>query len=34
MNRGGKGEEMYRQFVDAFKDPEDNDITLKKKFKF
>ena len=34
MNRGGKGEEMYRQFVDGFKSPENNDVTLKKRFKF
>jgi hypothetical protein len=34
MNRGGDGMKMYAQFIDAFKDPEDNDITLKKRFKF
>jgi hypothetical protein len=34
MNRGGKGEIMYSQFIDAFKSPEANDITLKKRFKF
>jgi hypothetical protein len=34
MNRGGDGMKMYAQFVDAFKSPEANDITLKKRFKF
>jgi len=34
MNRNGDGMKMYAQFVDAFKSPEDNDITLKKRFKF
>ena len=34
MNRNGDGMKMYAQFIDAFKDPEDNDITLKKRFKF
>ena len=34
MNRGGDGMEMYSQFIDAFKSKEDNDITLKKRFKF
>ena len=33
MNRNGDGMKMYAQFVDAFKSPEDNDITLKKRFK-
>ncbi len=34
MNRGGEGEKMYAQFIDAFKSPESNDVTLKKRFKF
>lgn len=34
MNRNGDGMKMYAQFIDAFKSPEDNDITLKKRFKF
>ena len=34
MNRGGKGEEMYRQFIDAFKGKEANDVTLKRRFGF
>jgi hypothetical protein len=34
MNRGGEPMKMYAQFIDAFKSPEANDITLKKKFKF
>lgn len=34
MNRGGDGMKMYEEFVMAFKSPEDNDVTLKKRFKF
>ena len=34
MNRGGDGMKMFAQFIDAFKSPEDNDITLKKRFGF
>jgi len=34
MNRGGKGEKMYEEFIMAFKSPEDNDVTLKRRFKF
>ena len=34
MNRGGNGETMYRQYIDAFKGPEANDLTLRKSFKF
>jgi hypothetical protein len=34
MNRGGDGMKMYEEFIMAFKSPEDNDITLKKRFKF
>jgi len=34
MNRGGNSEIMFRQFLDAFKGPEKNDTTLKKRFKF
>jgi hypothetical protein len=34
MNRGGDGMKMYSQFIDEFKSPEDNDTTLKKRFKF
>jgi hypothetical protein len=34
MNRGGDPETMFRQFIDAFKGPEANDMTLKKRFKF
>jgi len=34
MNRGGKGEKMYEEFIMAFKSPEDNDVTLKKRFGF
>jgi len=34
MNRGGDGIKMYEEFIMAFKDPEDNDVTLKKRFKF
>jgi hypothetical protein len=34
MNRGGDGMKMYTQFIDAFKGPEKNDITLKKRFGF
>jgi hypothetical protein len=34
MNRGKSGEEMYREFIDAFKSKEDNDVTLKRRFKF
>jgi hypothetical protein len=33
MNRGGEGEAMYRQYIDAFKGVEANDITLKRRFK-
>ena len=31
MNRGGDGMKSYSQFIDAFKDQEDNDIKLKKR---
>jgi hypothetical protein len=34
MNRGGDPETMYRQFIDSFKGPEANDLTLRKRFKF
>jgi len=34
MNRGGEPMKMYAQFIDAFKSPEDNDVTLKRRFKF
>jgi len=34
MNRGKSGEAMYSQYIDAFKGPEKNDVTLKKRFKF
>jgi len=33
MNRGGNPMKMYEEFILAFKSPEDNDITLKRKFK-
>jgi hypothetical protein len=33
MNRGGDPMKMYEEFILAFKSPEDNDITLKRKFK-
>jgi hypothetical protein len=34
MNRGGEPMKMYQDFIMTFKSPEDNDITLKKRFKF
>jgi hypothetical protein len=34
MNRGGDPMKRYEEFIDAFKNPEANDITLKKRFKF
>jgi hypothetical protein len=34
MNRGDDGETMYRQYIDAFKGKEANDMTLRKRFKF
>ena len=34
MNRGGKGDKMYEEFIMAFKSPEDNDVTLKRRFGF
>jgi len=34
MNRGGDGETMFRQYIDAFKGKEANDMTLRKRFKF
>jgi hypothetical protein len=34
MNRGGDGMKMYEEYILAFKSPEDNDVTLKKRFKF
>ena len=34
MNRGGNGMKLYEEFIMAFKSPEDNDVTLKKRFKF
>jgi hypothetical protein len=34
MNRRGDGMRMYEEFIMAFKSPEDNDVTLKKRFKF
>jgi len=34
MNRGGDGMKMYEEFIMAFKSPEDNDVTLKRRFKF
>ena len=34
MNRGGNPQTMYMQYIDAFKGPEANDVTLKRRFKF
>jgi hypothetical protein len=34
MNRGGDGMKMYEEYIMAFKSPEDNDVTLKKRFGF
>jgi hypothetical protein len=34
MNRGGDGMKMYEEYILAFKSPEDNDVTLKRRFKF
>jgi len=34
MNRGGDPMKRYEEFIMAFKSPEDNDVTLKKRFKF
>jgi hypothetical protein len=33
MNRGGDPMKMYEEFLMAFKSPENNDVTLKRKFK-